>query len=155
MSRSGDDLPSRSDRSAPLRQALAADIPGIWEVRYAVTENTLTPGRISDEDVRAAIEDSGRGWVIEDAGRIVGFAIGHGGTGNVWAMFVHPDAQGRGHGARLHAAMLDWFRTRPLRTLWLTTGANTRARAFYEKHGWRCVGVAGDDEVRYERDNVV
>ena len=44
--------------STRLRQAVAADIPGIWEVRYAVTENTLTPGRISDEDVRAAIEDS-------------------------------------------------------------------------------------------------
>lgn len=140
--------------STRLRQAVAADIPGIWEVRYAVTENTLTPGRIGDEDVRVAIEDTGRGWVIEEAGRIVGFAIGNGDTGNVWALFVHPDAQGRGHGGRLHAAMLDWFRTRPLRTLWLTTGADTRARVFYERHGWRCVGAAGGDEVRYERDNV-
>ncbi len=140
--------------STRLRQAVAADIPGIWEVRYAVTENTLTPGRIGDEDVRVAIEGTGRGWVIEEAGRIVGFAIGNGDTGNVWALFVHPDAQGRGHGGRLHAAMLDWFRTRPLPTLWLTTGADTRARVFYERHGWRCVGAAGGDEVRYERDNV-
>jgi hypothetical protein len=45
-----------------LRQATAADIPGIWEVRYSVTENTLTPGRISDEEVRESIEDTGCGW---------------------------------------------------------------------------------------------
>jgi GNAT superfamily N-acetyltransferase len=140
---------------AHLRQAVAADLPGIWEVRYAVTENTLTPGRIGDEEVRAAIEDTGRGWVIEHAGRILGFAIGHAQTGNVWALFVHPEAQGRGYGAQLHAAMLDWFRRCPPRILWLTTGVHTRARAFYEKHGWRCVGAAGDLEVRYERDNPV
>jgi GNAT superfamily N-acetyltransferase len=136
-----------------LRQAIAADIPGLWEVRYAVTENTLTPGAISDEDVRAAIEDTGRGWVIEQNGCIEGFAIGNGGNGNVWAMFVRPEAQGRGIGGRLHAAMIEWFRTQPVPTLWLTTGTGTRACAFYERHGWHHAGDAGRDETRYERAN--
>ena len=34
-------------------------MPGLWEVRYSVTENTLTPGRISDEELLRAIEDDG------------------------------------------------------------------------------------------------
>ncbi|WP_291916623.1 GNAT family N-acetyltransferase [Limnohabitans sp.] len=136
-----------------MRQATAADIPGIWEVRYSVTENTLTPGRISDEEVRESIEDTGCGWVIEEAGRIEAFAVGIAKTGNVWALFVRPDAQGRGHGTRLHAAMIEWFRKQPIDRLWLSTGTTTKAREFYDKNGWACVGPYGSDEVRYERAN--
>ncbi|OYU10413.1 MAG: GNAT family N-acetyltransferase [Comamonadaceae bacterium PBBC1] len=136
-----------------LRQATVADISGIWEVRYSVTENTLTPGRISDEEVRESIEDTGCGWVIEEAGRIEAFAVGIAKTGNVWALFVRPDSQGRGHGTRLHAAMIEWFRKQPIDRLWLSTGTTTKARAFYDKNGWECVGPDGSDEVRYERAN--
>lgn len=136
-----------------LRPAVATDLPGLWDVRYAVAENTLTPGRISDEELRASIEETGRGWVIEEDGRIVAFAIGIAATGNVWALFVHPSAQGQGHGRRLHAAMLAWFATLPLDTLWLSTGTQTRARQFYDALGWTCVGPYGLSEVRYERRN--
>lgn len=136
-----------------LRQAVVADLPGIWKVRYAVSENTLAPGRITDEDCRREIEDTGRGWVVEEDGEIRAFAIGNARTGNVWALFVDPLFQGRGFGRLLHRTMLEWFRTQPVRRLWLTTGATTRARAFYERHGWQYAGPAGADEVRYERDN--
>lgn len=136
-----------------VRQAIATDIPAMWTVRYAVTENPLTPGRISDEEFRSEIEDSGRGFVAEVDDRIVGFAVGNARTGNVWALFVTPEAQGRGVGEALHRALLTWFRSQPPHTLWLSTGTATRARAFYEKHGWRCVGPYGDAEVRYERPN--
>ena len=134
-----------------LRQATVADIPGIWEVRYSVSENALTPGRISDEDVRVSIEDTGRGWVIEENGKIVAFAIGNAETGNVWALFVKPEAQGRGYGTRLHAAMIEWFRSKSVDRLWLSTGTDTKARKFYEKNGWICIDPCGIDEVRYER----
>ena len=136
-----------------LRRAVVSDIPGIWEVRYSVSENALTPGRISDEDVRVSIEETGRGWVIEESGRIVAFAVGNAETGNVWALFVKPEAQGRGYGTRLHAAMIEWFRLQDVERLWLSTGTDTKARTFYEKNGWVCVGPCGVDEVRYERPN--
>ncbi len=137
-----------------LRQAVVDDMPGLWEVRYAVTENTLTPGRILDEELRASIEETGRGWVVEHEGVILGFAIGLAETGSVWALFVRPDAQGQGIGSALHATMIEWFATQPVPVLWLTTGTDTKARSFYEARGWRCVGDTGKGEVRYERANV-
>jgi GNAT superfamily N-acetyltransferase len=133
-----------------IRTATRGDMPGMWEVRYSVTENTLTPGRISDEELRRCIEDDGRGWVAEQDERILGFAIGLK-SGNVWALFVRPEAAGRGIGSLLHAEMMAWFATQPLDRLWLSTGAGSRARGFYEAHGWQHAGSCGVDEVRYER----
>jgi GNAT superfamily N-acetyltransferase len=104
--------------------------------------------------MREAIEVTGRGWVVEEDGKIEAFAVGNGKTGNVWALFVRPDAQGRGHGTRLHAAMVKWFQTQRIATLWLSTGTRTKARQFYDRNGWKCVGPYGTDEVRYERPNV-
>ena len=135
-----------------LRQAVAADLPGIWEVRYSVNENTLAPGRITDEQVREAIEVTGQGWVIEERRMIQAFAVGTK-AGNVWALFVRPEAQGRGYGTLLHRELLSWFSTQPIAMLWLSTGTDTRARTFYEKYGWHCVGPYGESEVKYERPN--
>lgn|GEM_PF-169141 len=136
-----------------LREAHRNDIPGMWTVRYAVTENTLTPGRISDEDVRREIEDTGKGWVIDVDGEIRAFASCNARTGNIWALFVHPQAEGLGYGDRLHAAMLDWLRTQPIPRLWLTTDAHSRACGFYARRGWQRVGISDSGEVRFERDN--
>jgi GNAT superfamily N-acetyltransferase len=139
--------------ASSLRQATRADIPGIWAVRYSVAENTLTPGRISDEDVRREIEDSGRGWVIEEDDAIVAFGIANARTGNIWALFVRPEAQGRGFGDAMHAAMLAWLATQPVRELWLTTGADTRAASFYERRGWVAIEQLPDGEIKFVRPN--
>lgn len=117
-----------------------------------MTENTLTPGKISDAVLWRSIEVDGRGWVAEEGSRILGFAIGLY-SGNVWALFVRPDAQGRGIGSALHAELLAWFAQHPIQCLWLSTGIHTRARQFYEARGWRHVGSHGSDEVRLEREN--
>ena len=71
----------------------------------------------------------------------------------MWALFVRPEAEGRGIGTALHAAMLEWLSRQPLERLWLTTGADTRARQFYATHGWQDVGLCGPNEVRFERRN--
>ena len=136
-----------------LRQATRDDLAGIWRVRYAVVENTLTPGRIGDDEVVEQLETTGRGWVVEEGGEIVAFAIGNAADANVWALFVDPLAEGRGHGSRLHDTMVEWMRTRGLSTLWLNTGAATKARGFYERRGWRCTGPSGVGEARLELTN--
>jgi len=137
--------------TAMLRQATRADIPGISDVRYAVRENTLRRGVISDEDVRREIEDTGRGWVVESDGRVIAFAIGNADSGNIWALFVVPEAEGQGHGRRLHDEMVRWLWSRGLARLWLTTGPGTRAQGFYERLGWRNAGITEKGEILFER----
>jgi GNAT superfamily N-acetyltransferase len=137
---------------ALLRQAHRNDVPAIQRVRHSVRENRLVSRTISDEDVIVAIEKSGRGWVIEVDKEIVGFAIGNAVDGNVWALFVDPAHEGRGHGRRLHDAMVKWMKSQGLRTLWLTTEPGTRAQAFYERAGWSNRGLQSSGELRFELD---
>lgn len=139
-------------RRAIVRQATVDDMPGIWSVRLSVDENTLSPGSIGDDQLARSLDTEGRGWVAEEHGEIVGFAIGLA-SGRLWALFVHPGAQGLGIGSRLHERVLAWFGSRQVRTLWPSTGAHTRARRFYEARGWRHAGPLDDGEVRLERNN--
>jgi GNAT superfamily N-acetyltransferase len=128
-----------------LRQATIDDIAGMHHVRVAVRENRLSdPGRITPSDYAAAIESLGRGWVAEVDGEIVAFAVGYA-SGNIWALFVHPDHEGRGHGRALHAQMVDWLWSLGLGRLWLTTAPGSRAEGFYRSLGWHPQGNAGGD----------
>ena len=116
----------------------------------AVRENRLVSLVIANDDVRQAIEHQGRGWVVEVEGEVIAFAIGLEATGNVWALFVDPEHERRGYGRQLHDTMLDWFRSRGVDRLWLTTEPGTRAQRFYERAGWRCSGPTAHGELRYE-----
>ena len=133
-----------------LRDARTSDIPAIQRVRASVKENRLVSTIITDEDVRIAIEDTGRGWVVEQDGEVVAFAIGHAITGNIWALFVHPEYEGRGYGRQLHDTMVNWLWAAGLDRLWLTTEPGTRAQRFYEAAGWQLSGTTDRGELRYE-----
>jgi [ribosomal protein S18]-alanine N-acetyltransferase len=133
-----------------LRVAVAADIPSIQHVRHSVRENRLVSTVITDDDVRGAIDVTGRGWVVAFQGKIVAFAVGIAATGNIWALFVHPDHERRGYGQRLHDAMLGWLWDQGLERLWLTTEPETRAQGFYEAAGWQRVAATDRGELRYE-----
>jgi GNAT superfamily N-acetyltransferase len=133
-----------------LRLANRADIPGMHRVRLAVRENSLSnPDRITESDYIAAMEVLGRTWVIEDGDAVVAFASGYY-SGSVWALFVHPDHEGRGHGRALHAVMVDWMRSQGHAYLWLTTGPGTRAERFYLAQGWQPRGIVSGGELRLE-----
>lgn len=137
-----------------LRQATRDDTAELWRVRYAVTENTLTPGRISDAELHAYLEDHGRGWVVElepgPGSRIAGFAIGDARDGNIWALFVDPACAGRGHGRALHDVMVDWLFSTGLVRLHLGTQPGSRAEAFYRRAGWRPLHIDNHGERRFE-----
>ena len=137
-----------------LRQALRADVRAIQRVRHSVLENRLTSSVITDEDVADAIERTGRGWVVESEGRIIGFAVGNAESGNIWALFMEPEHERRGHGRRLHDEVVAWLWSRGLKRLWLTTAPGTRAETFYEKAGWRRAGVMASGELMFERTAV-
>lgn len=77
-----------------IREATVNDIPQIQLVRNSVKENMLSnPALVSDEDCRVFLTERGKGWVCEIDGRIVGFSIADLKENNIWALFVHPDAE--------------------------------------------------------------
>jgi len=133
-----------------LRLARRADIPAMHRVRLAVRENRLSdPARITEADYVAAMEGLGRSWVVEVDGEVVAFAAGYA-AGSVWALFVDPSHEGRGHGRALHTAMIDWLWSQGHARLWLTTSPGTRAERFYRELGWQPCGTVSGGELRLE-----
>ena len=66
--------------SVAIRQAAARDLPGIAHVRASVTENAPTVGElaargITEQSIAASFLADSKGWVGEEAGRIVAFSI--------------------------------------------------------------------------------
>jgi GNAT superfamily N-acetyltransferase len=120
-----------------VREATIADIPQIQIVRNSVKENTLSdPSRITDKDCEEYITLRGKGWVSERNGIITGFAIVDLLHHDVWALFLHPDEEGRGTGLKLHHTMMNWYFSKTDHTIWLGTDAGTRAEKFYTRAGW-------------------
>ena len=140
----------RSGASNIFRDARLDDIPALHRVRMAARENRLTSTVLTDGDYVRAVADPCRTWVIEADGQIVAFATADSSTGNIWALFVDPEHEGRGYGRRLHDAMVTWLWERGVDRAWLTTTPRTRAHRFYVMAGWTLAGPAADGEIRLE-----
>jgi GNAT superfamily N-acetyltransferase len=119
-------------------------------VRMAARENRLTSSAINERHYVPALEESGRGWVADDNGIVLGFAVGNRLTGNIWALFVDPAYEGRGLGRSLHDTMVTWLFDQGLTRLWLGTEPGTRAQKFYESLGWSFVSLLPGGEALYE-----
>ena len=133
---------------AAIRQGRAADIPRLMEIRATVAEN-----RLSDPDsVRAAdylpFIDAGRLWAWEEAGAILGFAALDAAAGSLWALFVAPEAAGRGIGKALLRRAIDEARAVGLATLRLVTAADSRAERLYCALGWTEMGRDAGGDLR-------
>lgn len=134
-----------------IRPATLSDISALHDVRCAVQENRLnTPSLVTPEHYTRYLTWAGKGWLCEVEGRVAGFAIVATDESMVWAMFVHPDAAGKGIGRRLQATMLDWYFAENEGPLWLSTAARTRAERFYVDSGWRMDGFTPQGEIRFE-----
>ncbi|HET9355163.1 MAG TPA: GNAT family N-acetyltransferase [Sphingomicrobium sp.] len=120
-------------------------------IRLAVRENELSdPGGIG-QGCYVPFVKAGSAWVAVAGGQIVGFAVLDVARASVWALFVDPDAEGRGVGRRLHARLIEAARERRLPRLILTTSPRTRAERFYRISGWMVVGGTDSGELRMER----
>ena len=134
-----------------FREALTDDIKQIQAVRNAVKENVLSnPGLVTDKDCVEYLTLRGKGWVCENDGTIIGFAIADLIDNNIWALFVHPDFEKNGIGKTLHDTMLNWYFDQQKEMVWLSTGSNTRAEKFYALQGWREAGLYGKGETKFE-----
>jgi GNAT superfamily N-acetyltransferase len=126
-----------------IRPARDADIPRLMQIRAAVRENRLVRLAIGADDYRPYVAD-GRCWVCEQAGAVQGFAALDADAASVWALFVAPEAEGRGLGGLLLDRLIDEGRARGLAALSLDTEAGTRADAFYRSRGFTCAARDGD-----------
>jgi len=134
-----------------FREATLKDIPQIQVVRNSVKENQLSnPDLVTDNDCEEYISVRGKGWVCEVNDAIVGFSIADLKNNNIWALFIHPDYEGRGIGKKLHQLMLDWYFNQTHKTVWLSTAPGTRAEEFYKRKGWKIVGTYGKGETKFE-----
>ena len=142
-----------------MRLATSADIPALLAVRTSVNENHLNLEQLADRGVTPEslagmlMDDDMRTWVIEERGEVVAFTMADARTGTVYALFVRPDAEGRGHGRALLAAGEAFLFFAGWETIWLQTGRepHNRAHGFYRAAGWQLVGPADHGDVRYEK----
>ena len=112
---------------------------------------------------REKLEEGRKAHVLDHDG-IVGFCHAEAseaedGWGEVYAIYLHPDAWGRGHGHTLLQAGLEYLKDSGFeRALLWVLEDNFRARGFYESEGWDLsrrfqileIGGAQVTEVRYE-----
>lgn len=139
-----------------LREASADDVVGIFRVRTLVTENPISTDRLdrmrlTHASVAGSLNQGAKGWVAEQRGQIVAFSIAHQLSRSIFALFVLPEYENRGLGARLLAKVSQWLWDNGADIVWLTTAPNTRAARFYERYGWICSGVEPNGELRFER----
>lgn len=130
-----------------IRKASASDHVRIHAIRMGVRENILSdPTLVTAEEVDWYREHA-IFLVAEEAGTILAFTCANHQTGLVWALFVDPEHEGRGHGRALLDAALAGLASAGHAQAWLTTGAGTRAERFYRRHGWRDMGRGLDGQI--------
>lgn len=127
-----------------IREATLHDIPRLQVIRGAVRENVLSnPALVTLADYTAHIVGHGRTWVAEVDGEIVGFSAADGEHATIWALFVDPAHEARGHGRPLLDRAVEWLWSRGAALVSLTTSPGTRAERFYRAAGWTSTGTVG------------
>jgi GNAT superfamily N-acetyltransferase len=123
-----------------IRNATRSDIPRIFAIRGAVRENRLRdPSRVTVEQICWFIDHPGL-FVWEEDGKVVGFSAADPRNGNIVALFMDEDYEGRGIGRALFERACDVLSAADCKRMWLTTWPGTRAERFYRKAGWRVSG---------------
>lgn len=80
-------------------EATIEDIDNYMIVRMSVKENVLNnPALVPKEDNVDYLAKYGKGWVCKIDNKIIGFSIVGLNQRNVWALFVHPEFEGKGIG---------------------------------------------------------
>ena len=125
------------------REITASDVDDLFTVRIATRENALSREQltalgITEDTVLTMLATTHRGWLCEQDGRVVGFAMGNRANGEMWVIAVLPDHEGRGIGAELLIRVEDWLWSEGWDQVWLTTDVDSTLRAygFYRRHGW-------------------
>ncbi|MEM6438856.1 MAG: GNAT family N-acetyltransferase [Pseudomonadota bacterium] len=118
-----------------LRRAGPDDVDRILQIRAEVRENRLSDPSAVRRPQTLAFVDRGLIHVAETARGVDGFSAADPDDGFLWALFVAPQAEGRGLGAALLAAALADLRASGLTSARLETDPGTRAEGVYRRRG--------------------
>ncbi len=139
-----------------VREMTAADLPAFFDLRISTLENAVTMQELEEvygvtpASLAEGLQSSLRGWLCEDGGKAVGFAMGDQANGEVQVVAVLPRFEGRGVGAALLGRVRDWLFAEGHSEIWLLANPDPaiRASGFYEALGWRPNGRwQGEDHV--------
>jgi GNAT superfamily N-acetyltransferase len=120
-----------------------------WQVGYRglVADDHLDGLRPDDRAAAYTFGADDPLTIVAVTDRIRGFVTLSPGAGELWALYVDPEAWGTGLGrALIVEAERRLARHHTAATLWVLTG-NVRARRFYEVAGWRSDGTERRDRV--------
>ncbi len=138
------------------RQTKTSDLPLVFAVRLSTNENAITMEElehdygITPESLSTAMKSNVKGWLCEDDGKVVGFAMGDLSNGEVQVVAVLPDYERKGIGKHLLAHVQSWLFSEGHQEIWLLANPDLsiRATGFYRNLGWHATGVLrGDDEI--------
>lgn len=120
------------------------DAAALIELRGRTRENAIPADALAKmgitiESIGAKLRGPHRGWLCEAEGRLAGFAMGDGSSGELLVIAVAPEFEGRGIGSQLLASVEEWLWSCGWEALWLWTDVDESRRAFsfYLHHGWR------------------
>ncbi len=131
-----------SASKADIRPATADDIPAIFHVRTSVVENHLTEEQLKGYGItrtsfaEAMVSGEMCVWCASISGDVIGFVVAEPARREISALFVHPDAEGRGAGSQLLEAAVNALWALDDAPIQLYTGPETRAYTFYCRRGW-------------------
>jgi GNAT superfamily N-acetyltransferase len=127
-----------------VREATPMDVPAMHAIRLRVRENQLRdPSVVTERDYHDFMMRDTKSWICEADGVMAGFVMVDVEKQNLWALFVAPEHEFKGVGRVLHDTMIKWYATRADR-LRLSTAPSTRAATFYQKAGYRDLGLTRD-----------
>ncbi|HFK7186084.1 TPA: GNAT family N-acetyltransferase [Serratia odorifera] len=139
-----------------IRIATSGDVADMFRIRIGVHENKMTMAELAEygitpESLPTMLSGDGQGWVAEQDGKVVAFAMADAGDATIFALFVAPPFEGQGIGRGLMAAAEQWLRGRGCTQAWLETDSdsNVRANGFYRHLGWLASNKQEDGQTKF------
>lgn len=143
------------------REMTTAALPAVFAVRVSTVENAVTMRSLQDdygitpETLAAAMQADVKGWLCEDDGTVVGFAMGDRSNAEVQVVAVRPGHEGRGIGKDLLLRVQRWLFDAGHDPIWLRANPDpsVRATGFYRRLGWRRTDrfIGGDQVLTLHR----
>jgi len=137
-----------------IRKITEKDVPALFPVRIVTRENRMSLEElavigITIDSMQAAIRGSHKGWLAEEDGKVVGFAMGDYEAGELTVIALLPEYENKGLGKKLLNNVEQWMQSKGCKSIWLTTDTDTSLRAygFYLKQGWEDLKI--ENGLRY------